>query len=69
MMSAQYKENRQVRAIVDYFNGIPVAQIAKDFGVSRSTIYTWLRKHKANGLMKTVPSQKEVIRVCFQKDI
>lgn len=60
-MRAQYKENRQVKAVADYLNGIPVAQIAKDFGVSRGTIYTWLRKHKANGLMKTVPTQKEVI--------
>ncbi len=60
-MRAQYKENRQVKAVADYLDGIPVAQIAKDFGVSRGTIYTWLRKHKANGFIKTVPSQKEVI--------
>ncbi len=30
---------------------------------SRSTIYTWIRKHKAKGFIKTVPTQKEVINL------
>lgn len=60
-MSVQYIENRQAKAAADYLDGISVIQIAKNFGVSRGTIYTWLRKQKAKGLIKIVPTQKEVI--------
>ncbi len=30
--------------------GIPVVQVAQQFGVSRKTVYKWLRRYKAGGL-------------------
>lgn len=62
-MSTQFKRNRQEKALVDYLNGISVVQIAIEFGVSRSTIYNWLRKQKARGVIKIVPTQKEVMNL------
>jgi len=62
-MSAQYAEKRKERAVTDYLNGISAVQIAQNVGVSRSTIYTWIRMHKENGVIKTVSTQKEAMNL------
>ena len=62
-MSAQYAEKRKEKAVADYLNGISVVQITQNVGVSRSTIYTWIRKHKANGFLKTVSTHKEAMNL------
>ena len=62
-MSAQYAEKRKEKAVADYLNGIAVVQIAQNVGVSRSTIYTWVRMQKENGLIKTVSTQKEAMNL------
>jgi len=53
----------QAEVAADYYKGVPAAQIAIKLGVSRSTIYTWIRKQEANGLIKTVPTLKEVMNL------
>lgn len=62
-MSAQYDVNRQERAVADYFSGLSVARIAMDLRVSKSTIYTWIRKQKAEGLIRTVSTQKQLMNL------
>jgi transposase len=62
-MGAQCEQIRKERAVADYFNGLAAAQIATELAVSRSTIYAWIRNQKAEGLIKTVPTQKEVIKL------
>jgi transposase len=59
MMSAQYAEKRKEKAVADYLNGISVVQIAQNVGVSRSTIYTWIRMQKENGLIKQSQHKKK----------
>ena len=62
-MSAQFAGNRQEKALADYLDGITVVQIVRELGVSRSTIYSWIRKQKSKGVIKTVPTQKEVMNL------
>jgi transposase InsO family protein/transposase-like protein len=59
----KHEENQKQRAVTDYLNGISVVQIAQNVGVSRSTIYTWIRMQKENGLIKTVSTQKEAMNL------
>ena len=62
-MSTQFAGNRQEKALADYLDGITVVQIVRELGVSRSTIYSWIRKQKSKGVIKTVPTQKEVMNL------
>ena len=59
MNKSRYDESQQKKAVTDYLKGISVVQIAREMGVARGTIYTWIRKHKANSLTRAVPTQKE----------
>jgi len=56
-------ENKQAEVAAEYYKGVPVAQIAIKRCVSRSTIYAWIRNQKAENMIKTVPTQKEVINL------
>ena len=62
-MSAQHAEKRKGEAVADYLNVTSVVQIAKNVGGSRSTIYTWIRMQKENGLIKTISTQKEAMNL------
>lgn len=62
-MNAEVQGNRQERAIAAYLSGISVVQIAIESGVSRSTIYNWIRNQKSEISAKTVPTQKEIMNL------
>ena len=62
-MSAEVQGNRQERAIAAYLCGISIVQIAIESGVSRSTIYNWIRNQKSEISTKTVPTQKEIMNL------
>ncbi len=63
MRKSRFVESRKITAVADYYKGVPVVQIAAKLGISRSTIYVWIRNQKAEGLIKTVPTQKEVMNL------
>lgn len=55
-MSHKYT-SQKIQTVIDrYNNGESVTQIVHDTGISRSTIYNWIKKHanQANGKLPTL---------------
>jgi transposase len=73
-MSTPYSEDLRKRVIDSIKNGMPVKDAVKTFKLSKSAIYTWLKRLKETGSYKAYDSnagrkeilsieQKEAIRI------
>lgn len=52
-----------------YANGISVTQLARSYGVSRPTIYKWVKRHRGNQPLVDYPSRPHKIHTIFDYKI
>jgi transposase InsO family protein len=45
----QWRVEHRYRAVLDVLEGTPVAEVARQYGASRQSVHTWLRRFQAQG--------------------
>jgi transposase-like protein len=48
--SADWVTEHRYRAVLQVLDGVPKAQVAREFGASRQSVHSWVTRYEASGL-------------------